>query len=136
MHYEYADKDVRPLLVPSLGSPYVVQAHSSCSWTIKSPDSESSVFLAADVVQNVSRDICHQLGCGEPYNLNQSSDGINKTCLTNCVYQDYHLKHCTEITSSDCSLLSELQCGESQTDFFMKRFSMLQSCYILFLQNL
>ncbi|XP_057210413.1 antigen WC1.1-like [Triplophysa rosa] len=95
------------------GSPYVVQAHSSCSWTIKSPDSDSSFFLAADVVQNVSIDICHQLGCGEPYNLIRSSAGINKTCLTNCVYQDYHLKHCTEITSSDCSLLSELQCGNA-----------------------
>lgn len=95
------------------GSPYVVRTHNSCSWTIKSPDSESSMYLTADVVQSVSRDICHQLGCGEPYSLIQSSAGVNKTCLTNCVYHDYHLKHCTEIISSDCSLLSELQCGNA-----------------------
>lgn len=112
-------------LLPSLGSPSVVQAHSSCSWTINSPDSTSSVYLTADVVQRVSRDICHQLGCGKPYNVIQSVAGFNKTCLTNCVYQDYHLKRCTEIISSDCSLLSELQCGQSQTVHFSKDFTML-----------
>nr|XP_055075740.1 T-cell differentiation antigen CD6-like isoform X1 [Misgurnus anguillicaudatus] len=92
------------------GSPYLTQTRS-CSWTIKSPGKNSPVYVTEDALHSLSNDICHQLGCGELYNLKKSSVGFSETCLTNCVYHDYHLKNCTKIKSANCSLLSELQCG-------------------------
>lgn len=97
------------------GSPYVAQISSSCSWTIKSPDTESSVSLPEDTLHNVSSEICHELGCGKVYSLSQSS-ALNTTnithCFTNCVYHNYQLKNCTEVTNLRCSVLSEVKCSK------------------------
>ncbi|XP_067282321.1 T-cell differentiation antigen CD6-like [Pseudorasbora parva] len=94
------------------GSPYVALISSPCSWTIKSPDM-SSVSLTEDTAHNVSSEICHELGCGQVYSLSQSSVGFNTTCFTNCVYHNYQLKNCTEVTNLSCSVLSEVKCGNA-----------------------
>lgn len=86
---------------------------SPCSWTIKSPDTESSVSLTKDTAHNVFSEICHELGCGQVYSLTQSSVRLNTTCFTNCVYHNYQLKNCTEVTNHSCSILSEVKCGKS-----------------------
>ncbi|XP_073678463.1 T-cell differentiation antigen CD6-like [Garra rufa] len=95
------------------GSPYVAQISSPCSWTIKSPDLKSSVSLPKDTVHSLSREICHELGCGPVYSLNQEDAGLNTTCLTNCVYHNYQLKNCSEVINSSCSVISEVKCGNA-----------------------
>ncbi|KAK9957096.1 hypothetical protein ABG768_011366 [Culter alburnus] len=95
------------------GFPYVALISSPCSWTIKSPDTESSVSLTEDTAHNVSSEICHELGCGQVYSLIQSSAQLNTTCFTNCVYHNYQLKNCTEVTKYNCSILSEVKCGNA-----------------------
>ncbi|KAK7124630.1 hypothetical protein R3I94_018871 [Phoxinus phoxinus] len=103
------------------GSPYVALISSPCSWTIKSPDTESSVSLTEDTLHNLSSEICHKLGCGMVYSLNlsqsqtpkKSSVPLNTTCFTNCVYHNYQLKNCTNITDLSCSVLSEVKCGNA-----------------------
>ncbi len=99
------------LLLPA-GSPFVAQLSSPCFWTIKSPDPKSFVSLPEDTVHSVSREICHELGCGQVYSLNQSRAGLNADCFTNCVYHNYQLKNCSEVINSSCSVLSEVQCGK------------------------
>ncbi|XP_051991140.1 deleted in malignant brain tumors 1 protein-like [Xyrauchen texanus] len=94
------------------GSAHVARGSSTCSWTINSPDRISSLIVTEDVAESVSSDICHQFGCGPVYNLTQSRAGANKTCLTNCVYHNNHLKNCTEVNSSNCVVLSEVKCGD------------------------
>ncbi|XP_052440423.1 scavenger receptor cysteine-rich type 1 protein M160 [Carassius gibelio] len=94
------------------GSPIVAQISSPCSWTIKSPDPESPVYLTEDTVHSVSREVCRELGCGEVYNLSQSR-GLNTTCFTNCVYHNNQLKNCSEVINSSCSVLSEVECGNA-----------------------
>ncbi|KAI2652473.1 T-cell differentiation antigen CD6 [Labeo rohita] len=95
------------------GFPYVAPTSSQCSWTIKSPDLKSSVSLSEDTVHSVSREICHALGCGQVYNVSQSSAGLSTTCFTNCFYHDYQLKNCSEVINSSCSVLSEVKCGNA-----------------------
>uniref|UniRef100_A0A8C1JGE8 SRCR domain-containing protein n=1 Tax=Cyprinus carpio TaxID=7962 RepID=A0A8C1JGE8_CYPCA len=95
------------------GSPLVAQISSPCSWTIKSPDPKSSVSLTADTVHNVSREVCRELGCGQVYSLSQSRAGLNTTCFTNCVYHNNQLKNCSEVINSNCSVLSEVKCGNA-----------------------
>ncbi|XP_051519138.1 deleted in malignant brain tumors 1 protein-like isoform X2 [Myxocyprinus asiaticus] len=109
---ETVRNDCKTLSEVICGSPYVARASSTCSWTIKSPDRISSLIVTEDVAESVSSDICHQLGCGLVYNLTQSRAGSNETCLTNCVYHNNHLKNCTEVNSSNCSVLSEVKCGD------------------------
>ncbi|KAK2887320.1 hypothetical protein QQF64_013611 [Cirrhinus molitorella] len=93
------------------GSPYVAQISSPCSWTIKSPDPKSSVSLPKGTVHSVSHEICHELGCGQVYSVNQSNAGLNTTCFTNCVYHNYQLKNCSEVINSSCSVLHEVKCN-------------------------
>lgn len=94
------------------GSPSVALISSPCSWTIKSPDTESSVSLTEDTLHNVSSEICHELGCGKVYSISQSSVPLNPTCFTNCVYHNSQLKNCTKVTNLDCLVLSEVKCGK------------------------
>uniref|UniRef100_A0A8C2KZD4 SRCR domain-containing protein n=1 Tax=Cyprinus carpio TaxID=7962 RepID=A0A8C2KZD4_CYPCA len=96
-----------------LRSPFVAQLSNPCSWTIKSPDPKSSVSLTEDTVHIVSHVVCRELGCGQVYSLNQSRAGLNTTCFTNCVYHNNQLKNCSEVTNSNCSVLSEVKCGNA-----------------------
>ncbi|XP_016357863.1 antigen WC1.1-like [Sinocyclocheilus anshuiensis] len=95
------------------GSPFVAQLSSPCSWTIKSPDPKSSVSLTEDTVHDVSREVCRELGYVEVYSLNQSRAELNTTCFTNCVYYNNQLKNCSEVINSNCSVLSEVKCGNA-----------------------
>ncbi|XP_077078660.1 T-cell differentiation antigen CD6-like isoform X3 [Siphateles boraxobius] len=94
-------------------SPSVALISRPCSWTIKSPDTESSVSLTEDTLHNLSSEICHEFGCGKVYSLSQSSVPLNTACFTNCVYHNYQLKNCTEVTNLNCSVLSEVKCGNA-----------------------
>ncbi|KAM6958794.1 T-cell differentiation antigen CD6-like, partial [Aplochiton taeniatus] len=55
--------------------------------------------------------ICHSLGCGGVYSLNDSPAPPNTTCRKECSYQDHQLQNCTDIVASNCTILSEVVCG-------------------------
>ncbi|XP_056153969.1 deleted in malignant brain tumors 1 protein-like [Lampris incognitus] len=97
------------------GDPYVLQHASRCQWTLKMPANGSSslVSLTAETRDALFDQICQDLGCGRVSKLSENSSPHSHACLHNCFYLDHHLRNCSEVVGSHCTIISEVVCDHA-----------------------
>ncbi|KAG9278919.1 antigen WC1.1-like [Astyanax mexicanus] len=93
---------------------YVTPGSRHCVWTLRSPKAELSVTLSEEAVQRLPAEICLSLGCGKAFHQKTIRAPANSTCLTDCTYDSSRLRNCSSVISSNCLVLSEIICGNSQ----------------------
>lgn len=98
----------------SKGEPYVELLGRKCSWTLTVPGngSGSAVALMAESTDALAEQICQDLGCGNVYNLSESSSPPHAPCWEGCSYQDGRLQNCSQHVGSNCTVINKVVCGE------------------------
>ncbi|KAI5091823.1 deleted in malignant brain tumors 1 protein-like [Silurus meridionalis] len=98
-------------LVLTQGKLSIHQASTPCSWALNSTEKDQSLPIFTKQFLSSSADgICQALGCGHVHQLNASTVHENASCLSGCIYSNNQLINCTEVHSTDCSILSEVVC--------------------------
>ncbi|XP_062842227.1 T-cell differentiation antigen CD6-like [Trichomycterus rosablanca] len=97
------------------GKLYIHTASEPCSWAVASAEENLSLPIFTDQsLYNLAAQICQASGCGEVYELHKSSAPSNASCLTNCIYHNKELINCSQTLEKNCSILSEVVCGNHQ----------------------
>ncbi|XP_029370007.1 T-cell differentiation antigen CD6-like isoform X2 [Echeneis naucrates] len=91
--------------------PYVHQLAGKCNWTLRLPGGSGVVPLLSDSAEKLAQHICQELECGNVFTVNEASSPANSTCFHGCLYEDGHLRNCSQTVGSDCSGISDVICG-------------------------